>query len=87
MEYWNVSGRMRDVVVYRKPVRRVDPVFLYLVVYDLIIMLKKSNKNIYPVLSRICLFALIVIMSLWFRWVRIHVYRHRCDWYMIIGSY
>ena len=45
MEYWNASRRMRDVIiVHRKPVRRVDPFFLYLIVYDLIIMLEKLNK-------------------------------------------
>jgi len=74
VDYWNVSRRIRDVMVYRKPVRRVDPVFLYLVVYGLIITLEKLSKNIYPVHSRFCLLALIVAMSLWFRWVRIHLY-------------
>jgi len=30
VEYWNVSRRMRDVEVYRKPVGRADPVFFVL---------------------------------------------------------
>ena len=54
---------------------RMQTSLKYLFVYDLIIMLKILNKIFLQYIHVSAFFVLTIMMSLWLRWVCIHVLR------------